>query len=141
MIMAPGSHHFIAYQFSDNYFSVEPSAYEIRDIHSPYIEELLSPGNPNPEWMLNVMTLQVHIFVTGTQWPSWEYAFPNGVALKVDSDYGLDLNPHYFNYTNNTIQGEVYLNLHTSLPQDVEHVAGIMQLGNNDITLPPNQEP
>ncbi len=140
MIMAPGSHHFIAYQFSDNYFSDEPSAYEIRDIHSPYIEELLSPGSPNPEWMLNVMTLQEHIFVTGTQWPSWEYAFPNGVALKVDSDYGLDLNPHYFNYTNNTIQGEVYLNLHTSLPQDVEHVAGIMQLGNNDITLPPNQE-
>ena len=85
--MAPGSHHFIAYQFSNNYFAEEPTPYEIRDIHSPYIEEILSPGNPNPEWMLNIMTLQEHVFVTGTQWPAWEYAFPNGVALKVDSDF------------------------------------------------------
>ena len=138
--MAPGSHHFIAYQFSDDYFSNEPNANEIRDIHSPYIEEILSPGNPNPDWILNITTLQEHIFVTGTQWPAWEYSFPDGVALKVDSNFGLDLNPHYFNYTNDMIQGEVYLNLHTSMPQDVEHVAGIMQLNNNDITLPPNEE-
>ena len=99
MAMAPGSHHFISYIFSDNYFSSEPEPYTYRDIHAPYIDEFLESGNPNPEWINNVMTLQEHTFVTGTQWPSWSYSMPDGVALKVDSDFGLDLNPHYFNYT------------------------------------------
>ena len=85
------------------------------------------------------MALQEHTFIFGTQWPVWDYSFPEGVALKITTDYGLDLNPHYFNYTDETIQGEVYLNLHASLPQDVIHEAGILQLGNNNISLPPNQ--
>ena len=130
---APGTHHFIAYLFSDNYFGNEPNPYEYRDIHFPYVEDTV-------EMFTNIITLQEHTFVTGTQWPTWSYSLPEGVALKVDSDFGLDLNPHYFNYTEETIQGEVYLNLHTSLPQDIEHVAGILQLGRNDIELPPNQE-
>ena len=29
--------------------------------------------------------------------------------------------------------------MHASLPQDVVHEAGILQLGNNNISLPPNQ--
>ena len=88
----------------------------------------------------NIMTLQEHTFVFGTQMPFWNYTLPEGIALKVNSDYGLDINPHYFNYTNETIQGEVYLNFHTVLPQDVQIEAGIMQLNNNDLALPPNQE-
>ena len=138
MSMAPGSHHFIAYQFSEDYSFPDPALYQLRDIHEPYIDQIIS-GNPNPEWMQNVMTLQQHIFVFGTQWPYWDYALPDGVALKFDSNYGFDLNPHYFNYTNETIQGEVYFNIHAILPSNVEHEAGILQLGNNDITLPPQQ--
>ena len=88
----------------------------------------------------NIMTLQEHIFVTGTQWPVWSYTLPEGVALEIDSEYGLDLNPHYFNYTDETIWGEVYFNLHASLPSEVDHVAGILQLGENNIELPPHQE-
>ncbi len=135
--MAPGSHHFIAYEFSDNFppndLVEEPTPYIIRDIHYPYVDN-------DWEMIANIITLQEHIFITGTQWPIWSYSMPEGVALQVDSEYGIDLNPHYFNYTNETIQGEVYFNLHTSLPQDVEHVAGIMQLGENSISLPPHQE-
>jgi hypothetical protein len=111
--MAPGSHHFIAYQFSDNWPGGAPQEYTYRDIHAPYATQF--------ETFLNITALSEHIFVVGTQ-------------------YGLDLNPHYFNYTDETIQGEVYFNIHTELPQNVEHVAGILQLGNNDIYLPPNQE-
>ena len=133
--MAPGSHHFIAYKFSDDYNGPLPENYTYRDIHDPYIYE--SPFNP--EWIENIMALQEHTFIFGTQWPVWDYSFPEGVALKITTDYGLDLNPHYFNYTDETIQGEVYLNLHASLPQDVVHEAGILQLGNNNISLPPNQ--
>ena len=130
--MAPGSHHFIAYQFSDAYSAQEPNTHEYRDIHIPYATPF--------DIFFNISALNEHIFVVGTQWPSWDYAFPEGVALKVDSDYGLDLNPHYFNYTNDTIPGEVYLNIHTEFPENVEHVAGILQLGANDIYLPPNEE-
>ena len=68
--------------------------------------------------------------------PYGTMTFQEGVALKITTDYGLDLNPHYFNYTDETIQGEVYLNLHASLPQDVVHETGILQLGNNNISLP-----
>ena len=138
MSMSPGTHHFIAYQFSENYFGNTPSMYEYRDIHEPYINQIVN-GGPNPEWMQNVMTLQEHIFVFGTQWPYWDYSLPEGVAFKFESDYGFDLNPHYFNYTDNIIQGEVYFNVHAILPSEVEHQAGILQLGNNDINLPPHQ--
>ena len=131
--MTPGSHHFIAYQFSDNYFGGTPNLYEYRDIHEPYID--YGSGN----WIENVMTLQEHVFVFGTQWPYWDYSLPEGVAFKFDSEYGFDLNPHYFNYTNDIIQGEVYFNVHAILPSEVEHQAGILQLGDNDINLPPHQ--
>ena len=130
--MAPGSHHFIAYQFSDNWIGSEPEEYAYRDIHAPYATQF--------ETFLNITALSEHIFVVGTQWPTWSTSFPEGVALRVASEYGLDLNPHFFNYTDETIQGEVYFNIHTELPQNIEHVAGILQLGSNDIYLPPNQE-
>ena len=137
--MSPGSHHFIAYKFSDNYSGQMPNNYEYRDIHEPYIEEFFNNGNINPEWIQNISTLQEHTFIFGTQWPSWDYSFPEGVALKISTDFGLDLNPHYYNYTNEVIQGEVYLNLHATLPQEVIYEAGILQLNKNDISLPPNQ--
>ena len=37
--MAPGSHHFIAYKFSDDYNGPLPENYTYRDIHDPYIYE------------------------------------------------------------------------------------------------------
>ena len=87
-----------------------------------------------------MLAFQYNNFVFGTQMPFWNYTLPEGIALKVNSNYGLDINPHYFNYTDETIQGEVYLNFHTVLPQDVQIEAGILQLNNNGIELPPNQE-
>ncbi len=133
-VMAPGTHHAIAYMFSDGYSGPAPTPYEIRDIHMDYL------GNDVQQMIENIMTLQEHTFVFGTQMPFWNYTLPDGIALKVASDYGLDINPHYFNYTDETIQGEIYLNFHTVLPQDVQIEAGILQLNNNDIELPPNQE-
>jgi len=137
--MSPGSHHFIAYMFPENY-GTAPNPYEYRDIHSPYIDQFLPGGGPNPDWINNVQTLQGHTFITGTQWPSWSYDLPPGIALEVDSNFGLDLNPHYFNYTDEAIQGEIYVNLHAALPQEIEHIAGVIQLGNTEISLPPGQE-
>jgi len=131
--MAPGSHHFIAYQFSENWEWEEPEPYTYRDIHAPYEDLFFNQ-------LMAMQALNEHIFVFGTQWPVWSYSFPEGVVLRVASEYGLDLNPHYFNYTDETLQGEVYFNMHTELLENVEHIAGILQLGGNDISLPPNQE-
>ena len=142
MSMSPGTHHFIAYSFSENYspptFLGEgspPLENVIRDIHPPNTDNY-----HDFDILSNLYDLNEHIFLFGTQWPFWDYSLPEGVAFKFDSDYGLDLNPHYFNYTNDTIQGEVYFNVHTLLPSEVEHQAGILQLGENNINLPPNQE-
>ena len=55
------------------------------------------------------------------------------------SDYGLDLNGHYFNYTDQTIVGEIYANIHTVDEDEVEHVAEILMLNNTDFYLPPNE--
>ena len=139
MSMSPGTHHMILYKFSDDYFGPMPNEYDYRDIHAPYIDQFIN-GAPNPDWIQNVQALQQHTFIFGTQWPAWDYTFPDGVALKVSLDFELDLNPHYFNYTDEIIEGEVYLNLHATPPQNVIHEAGILQLGENNISLPPNQE-
>ena len=143
--MTAGSHHFIAYSFSEDYAGypppqfggdgsgTPPPEYEHRDIHPPYTESDL-------DMIYNLIDLNEHTFIFGTQWSFWDYSFPEGVALKFNSNYGFDLNPHYFNYTDEIIQGEVYFNIHTVLPQDVVHQGGILQLGDNSINLPPNQE-
>ena len=62
MSMAPGSHHFIAYQFSDNTVLSEPEEYTIRDFHLPYATPF--------DTFMNLTALNEHIFVFGTQWPS-----------------------------------------------------------------------
>ena len=134
MSMAPGTHHFIAYQFPEDYSGPAPQPYELRDVHIAYLD------NDVMSMIENLTTLQQHTFVFGTQWPFWDYSLPEGVALKFDSNYGFDLNPHYFNYTDNMIQGEVYFNVHTILPSEVEHQAGILQLNDNNINLPPHEE-
>ena len=46
----------------------------------------------------------------------------------------------YFNYTNEPIIGEIYANLHTVNQEEVTHIAELLQVGNNDIYLPPNEE-
>ena len=127
--MRPGSHHFILYTFEDIPDAFMPEPYTIRDIHDGY-------GNYYQE---NIIAMLFHKFVTGTQWPAMDYHFPPGVALRVPSDYGFDMNSHYLNYTNEPITGEVYTNIHTVPLSDVEYVAEILMLNNTDFSLPPGE--
>ena len=99
--MAPGSHHFIAYKFSDDYNGPLPENYTYRDIHDPYIYE--SPFNP--EWIEILWHYKSILLSLVLSSPYGTIAF-RGVALKITTDYDLDLNPHYFNYTDETIQGK-----------------------------------
>ena len=125
--MAPGSHHFILYNFPETFSSaLLPSPGEIRDIYTP-------DGTFVPS---TLFTMQFHRFVQGTQWPNSTYQFPEGVALRIPAQSGFDLNSHYANRTSETIQGEVYANVHTVDRSEVEHVAEILWLDNQDIFLP-----
>ena len=127
--MRSGSHHLILYGFSDDVPAVlmpEPNVF--RDIRDP-------SGSTN---LLNLLVTQYHEFVTGTQWPLMNYHFPPGVALRIPSNSGFDLNAHSINRTGEVTQGENYVNLHTIESREVEHVAELLNMNNLDFSLPPN---
>ena len=128
--MRPGSHHFIVYTYDGVAQNNLPSNEVYRDIRN-------FDGTVNPGVLFQ---MQFQKFISGTQTRLFDYTFPEGVALKIDPSFGFDLNSHYANYSNDTIVGEVYNNFYFSDVADVNHVAEILQLNNNDIYLPPNQE-
>ena len=128
--MRPGSHHFIVYTFDDvnqNYLPNEGVYRDIRNFNGTINNGVL-------------FQMQYHQFISGTQTRLFDYTLPEGVALKIDPSFGFDLNSHYANYSNDTIVGEVYNNFYFSDLEDVDHIAEILQLVNDDIYLPPNQE-
>lgn len=128
--MKTGSHHFLAYTFTDNISPLFiPQANTIREVY-------LENGNYN---ISTLVPTQWHQFVTGTQWPFMNYSFPEGVALRLPAGKGLDLNSHYANKSASEIPGEVYMNLHTVAQSEVQHVAEVLQLNNTDFVIPANQ--
>ncbi len=128
--MAPGSHHFILYNFPETLSeSFLPNPGEIRDVYDENGSFITS----------TLLTMQFHQFVQGTQWPNTTYKFPEGVALKLPVNTGFDMNSHYANRTDETITGEVYANIHTVDESEVEHIAKILWLDNQSINLPARQ--
>ena len=127
--MRPGSHHLIMYTFNYLPDAIIPEPNTIRDMHDGFGNYIIQ----------NIIATQYHKFVTGTQWSALDYHFPPGVALRVPPDFGFDLNSHYINYTDEPIIGEVCTNIHTIPLSDIEHVAEILMLNNDDFSLPPNQ--
>lgn len=133
--MRSGSHHFIGYLLdsSSPLFSLARRLFvpnKIRDLHLP-------DGSDDP---LVLASMAFHEFFAGTQTPRMDYKFPEGVALKLPAQTGLDLNTHYVNRTEESSIGEVYMNLHTIDKSAVKHEAKIINMNNTDIELPPNQE-
>ena len=129
--MRSGSHHFILYTYDQNTppFAI-PEPYVIRDLHN-------EDGDYNNEIFIN---MAFQNFVAGTQLPYSNYSMPEGIALKLPSDFGFDINSHYINPTDSIYHGEVYANLHLVDPSELEHVAHIFSLSNDDIILPPGEE-
>ena len=128
--MRPGSHHFILYTFTNDIPTyLIPDEGEIRSLYDANGESIYG----------NLLAMQYHKFVTGTQWPAMDFHFPEGVALRFPHEYGFDMNSHYLNYTDSPIIGEIYTNLYFSEPDEVEHVAEILMLNNQSLNIPPNQ--
>lgn len=124
--MREGSHHFILYDYPDGN---KPIANQYRDIYT-------ENGNFN---LATVASILDQRFVFGTQWRNTDYFYPPGVALKLPSDAGFDLNAHYVNKTDEIKVGEVSVNLHTIPKSEVAYVAENLFESYQDFRLPPNQ--
>lgn len=125
--MRPGTHHLILYDFASG--AKLPQENVIRDIR-----------NANGDYIGSTFqSIEKQVFVFGTQFRSTDYSYPEGVAIKVKANRGFDLNSHYTNYTDQTIQGELYVNLHTVDASQVQHEAKQLFLNDDDFSLPPNK--
>ena len=124
--MRSGSHHFILYTYPEGFsFAIEDSTER----------HLRNPDGSYNESVLSIMAHQ--IFFTGTQWPQLHIRFPTGVALRIPPNTAVDQNPHYLNYSDDVILGEVYTNLHFA-DTEPEHIAEILQLNViEELYLPP----
>jgi hypothetical protein len=121
------SHHFLVYTFRNQ--TGLPPVGQIRDIR-------------NPDGTINLTTLaqmQNHVFFGGSMETERELRMPDGVALKLEPNTPLDLNAHYFNKTDLTLKGENYVNFYTVPASQVQHIAGTIDLGNQDINIPAGQ--
>ena len=129
IVTSPGSHHFGINRLRENVVpEVFPDPHEYRDIRDRggYI-------------LQNVAVMIYHVPIAISQWPRVDLHFPAGTALRLPPDTGLDLDSHFVNPTDADIAGEVYINLHTVDPTEVEREVEIFSLSNGDISLPPNQ--
>jgi len=128
--MRSGSHHFILYGFAENTpAAVIPKFDVIRDLRYPN-------GNLN---FSTVVAMGYHVFWAGTQTPYHNYTFPEGTALEIPANFAFDMNSHYVNKTSAPIPGEVSINLYTVPASSVRHKVKVINWGNTNINLPPNQ--
>lgn len=126
--MRPGSHHLLLYTFAAGTPSLLlPAENRVRDIRLP-------GGALN---LLEMAPMAYHVFFAGSMTPESDYTFPEGVALRLPANAGLDLNAHYANRTAAELPGEAYANLHTVPAASVTKTARTLNCGNTRIELPP----
>jgi hypothetical protein len=81
-----------------------------------------------------------HIFLGGGTDPNSDYTFPAGMAIQLPANASIDLNPHYFNKTTESLYGENYVNLYTVPADQVKKVVQMIDFSVNSFTLPANQK-
>ena len=124
-----GSHHFGLYTLREN---ILPEAFP-----EPFVyRDIRDRGGYIP---LNMVTMPYHVPIAISQWPRVDLHFPPGAALRLPAGEGLDLDSHYTASSTEGAKGEIYINLHTLDPAEVEREVDIFSLSNSDISLPPKQ--
>lgn len=94
--MRDNSHHFIMYAYPKN---------------APMVPPVNTFREQNGDMEMYAAYRQ---FFLGSQTSDFTFEFPAGVALPLAANAGLDMNSHYVNGTDAPINGEVYVNLHTT---------------------------
>jgi hypothetical protein len=125
--MRPGSHHFIAYDYSDK--TSLPPLNQVRDLRSA----------DNTLNLLTAFQMRNHVYLAGAQSPNEDYSFPAGYALLIPANASLDLNTHYVNKGKAVVKGEAYINLYTIPKASVTRVVQTLNLGNTSLTTQPGQ--
>jgi len=121
------SHHLVVYDFRSK-------------LTLPTMDELRDLRNFDNSLNINtVLQMSNHIFLGGGTDPNSDYTFPEGAALKLPANSSVDLNPHYFNKTNDNLYGENYVNLYTVPESQVKNVVNMIDFNNSNFSLPPNQ--
>lgn len=120
-------HHMVIYGFRDN--NNLPTLDQLRDLRLP-------------NGMLNLNTLASmsnHIFMGGGTDGQQDYTLPEGMAIHFPAGISVDLNPHYFNRTNQVHYGENYVNLYTLDKAKVKTIVNMLDLTNTNIPIEPGQ--
>ncbi|MGB0862771.1 MAG: hypothetical protein ACPG19_03955 [Saprospiraceae bacterium] len=124
----PGTHHLIAYGYEDENDENNAPIGVMRD-------QNLADGRGNFS-----LTMGSGAMYCGAQEPDFVSEFPKGVAVKIPANSTIDMNSHYFNLTNETLFGEVYLNMHTIPKDSVTELLVIDDIDNDEnLFLPANE--
>jgi len=130
-LMRPNSHHLVLYTFDPTTPGYEmPQNNVLRDLRD-------ANGNYN---FSAESQMQWHIFIGGSMTPEGDYYFPQGVALPLPANAGIDVNTHFIDYTSSPIIGECYANLYTADPSTVQHIAQPIFSVSTDFSLPAHQQ-
>ena len=122
VVQPEGSHHFIIYRATDE----NPPPPGIRD---------LDPTDP-----LQALGIFNKRFIVGSQSPKAVFEFPEGIAIPMPADAVYELNSHFVNTSGeNTLIGEVYVNLHTIPADSVKTVTKPIFVNNFGLRVPPGQ--
>jgi Copper type II ascorbate-dependent monooxygenase, C-terminal domain len=121
------SHHMVIYDFKNQLLL--PNLNEVRDLRNPN----------NTLNLLTAISTANHIFLGGGSDSQAEYSFPEGTALLLPPNASVDLNPHYFNKTNQVHYGENYVNFYTTTKAKVKNVVQMLNLSNEAISILPGE--
>jgi hypothetical protein len=120
----PGTHHLIAYSFGE------------KDIMPP-LNVMFDQNMPN-----NTLALRSARHTGGAlfQSPQANYVFnlPSGYALRIAPNTSLNMNSHYFNKTDKTRFGEIFMNYYTVPKESVKQILDVEYL-DGDVDLPANK--
>jgi Copper type II ascorbate-dependent monooxygenase, C-terminal domain len=120
------SHHMVLYDYRNT-------------VGLPPIDQVRDLRNPDNGLNINtVLQMSNHIFLGGGTQSNQEYVFPAGTALLLPANYSMDLNPHYFNKTNNVLYGENYVNLYTTSKTNVKYIVKTIDFNNTSLNIFPN---
>jgi len=120
------SHHFVAYTFRNE--NLLPAQNSVRDLRDP-VTGVLNQAT--------ILEMQNHIFLGGGTDVNTDVTLPPGTAIKVKPNLPIDLNAHYFNFTNLVLQGRNYVNFYTVPRSSVQNEVKMLDLNNLEIYIPP----
>ncbi len=124
----PGTHHLVAYGYQDENAPNQPQIGVMRDQNR-------NDGRGN---FRSNMNMDINFFTAQSE--EFTLELPPGMAVYLKGGATMDLNSHYYNRTDKTRFGEVYLNINTVERSQVNKILFTELVDNSEeLRLPPRQ--